>query len=429
MSYSHKLEKLLFYIFIFSIPFQTRVVWQSWGIGFNEWNAAFLYGTDLLILALLGFWFVKLILKKSQFVFSNYDWFLVGLLAISAISIKNASNQTLGLYQLVKLAEFYLLYFYMKSNLSQIFNLTTAFLVFLTSGFFQAILAILQYIRQADLGLRFLGETVLNPDLFNVAIFMVEGEKIMRPYGTMPHPNVLALFLFIAVFIYYFFYIQGDKFLRSKTGLLIYSVLLFGFLLTFSRVIIFVWLAGLGLRWLLLKKVFGKIAQTISLKELTIATSAVLIIFSFLFWPHISARIDISPQDEAVALRSFYGKIATFEKPFFGIGIGNFVNWFKEVSPGLASNLYQPVHNIYLLIFSETGALGLTVFLLFLIFLSKNYLKLKFTQPFHYSFLIIFLSLLFFGLFDHFLWTLQQGQIIFWLVLGLLESLPSSFNG
>ena len=93
-----KLENLIFYTFIFSIPFQTRVVLKSWGIGFNEWNAAFLYWTDLLILALLGLWFIKLLLKKSRFVFLKYDWFLIGFIAVSAISIINASNPVLGLY-------------------------------------------------------------------------------------------------------------------------------------------------------------------------------------------------------------------------------------------------------------------------------------------------------------------------------------------
>ena len=418
-----KLEKLIFYTFIFSIPFQTRVVLRAWGVGFNEWNAAFLYGTDLLILAILGFWALRFVFGKARFNFSNYDWFLIGFITIFAISIQNASNQTLGFYQLLKLAEFSLLYFYVKSNLSAVFNMMTSFFVFFASGFFQAVLAILQYLRQADLGLRFLGETVLNPDLFNVAVFLVNGEKIMRPYGTTPHPNILALFLFISVFIYYFFYIKGDKFSHSKSGLLIYSVLLFSLFLTFSRVVIFVWMIGVGLRRLIFNRKFSRIAEGLSLKKITVATLTAIIIFSILFWPHILTRIKISSQEEAVSLRNYYNKVSLYDKLFFGVGSGNFVNWFREINPGLASNLYQPVHNIYLLIFSEAGILGLTAFLLFLIFLAKNYFKIKFEQPFYYSLFIIFLSLLFFGLFDHFLFTIQQGRIVFWLVLGLIASI------
>ena len=274
------------------------------------------------------------------------------------------------------------------------------------------------------MGLRFLGETVLNPDLFNVAIFLVNGEKILRPYGTTPHPNVLALFLFMAVFAYYFLYVADSRFSRSKAGLAIYSILFFGLLLTFSRVIILGWAAGVGLRLIIFNKnkKFWRLAENLNFKTLTIITLAVLVLFSILFWPQVTARMDISPQEEAVSLRGLYNRVSLFEKSFFGVGLGNFVNWFKEINPGLAPNLYQPVHNIYLLIFSETGILGLAAFLLFLIFMGKSYLSVKVNQPFYYSFFIVFVSLLFFGLFDHFLWTLQQGQIIFWLVLGLIAA-------
>ncbi len=425
------IEKFIFYAFILLIPFQTRVILRSWGIGFNEWNAAFLYSTDLLILAVLTLWFLRLIFKKGEFKFSKYDWFLIGFIIVSAISIINASNQILGFYQLAKLLEFSLLYFYVKSNLGVVFNLAASFFIFLVSGFFQAVLAIIQYVRQADLGLRFFGETVLNPNLFNVATFLVNGEKIMRPYGTTPHPNVLAFFIFIAVFIYYFFYIEKNKFPHSKLGLTIYSILLFGLFLTFSRVIIFFWAIGVSLRWLIFNKKFGHIAENLSLKSLTIATFMILILFLVLFWPQVLARLDISPYEEAVSLRGFYNKVAFFEKPFWGVGIGNFVNWFKEISPGLTQNFYQPIHNIYLLIFSETGILGLMTFLLFLIFIFKEYFKkVEFNRLFHYSLIILFLLVLFLGLFDHFLWTLQQGQIIFWLTAGLLAALsPRSLTG
>lgn len=429
-----KLEKLIFYTLIFSIPLQTRMVLRSWGIGFSEWNSVFLYFTDLLILALLGLWLLRQLhfndisLKVSwrkRIVLSGYDWFLIGFIVISAVSIINASNQALGFYQLLKLAELSLLYFYVKSNLGVFFpgsensenNYMTAkpyseFLlpgfVFIASGLFQAVLAILQYARQADLGLRFLGETVLSPGLFNVAIFMVEGEKVMRPYGTTPHPNVLALVIFVSIFLLYFLNF------RSRLKNIVYGVLLFGLFLTFSRIIIFIWLIA----FLFLFKKLDK--------KIIIATFFIAVLFLVLFWPQVLARLDISPQEEAVSLRGFYNKVSLFEKPFFGVGLGNFVNWFKEANPALAPNLYQPVHNIYLLIFSEIGVLGLAAFLSFIVFLIGDYLKLKFEKPFHYSFLIIFVSLLFFGLFDHFLWTLQQGQIIFWMTLGLISSLGLS---
>ena len=34
--------------------------------------------------------------------------------------------------------------------------------------------------------------------------------------------------------------------------------------------------------------------------------------------------------------------------------------------------------------------------------------------------LLIFLGFLFIGFFDHYFWTIQQGQLTFWLIAGLL---------
>jgi len=38
----------------------------------------------------------------------------------------------------------------------------------------------------------------------------------------------------------------------------------------------------------------------------------------------------------------------------------------------------------------------------------------------NYFLVAIFISFLFIGLFDHYFWTLQQGRLIFWLVLGFM---------
>jgi len=40
--------------------------------------------------------------------------------------------------------------------------------------------------------------------------------------------------------------------------------------------------------------------------------------------------------------------------------------------------------------------------------------------------LSIFIAFLFMGLFDHYFWTLEQGQLTFWLVLGILSAVNNS---
>ena len=84
----------------------------------------------------------------------------------------------------------------------------------------------------------------------------------------------------------------------------------------------------------------------------------------------------------------------------------------------LSGWLHQPVHNIYLLIAAETGLLGLMAFLFFLYLLIKKKPRLT-------IFCLLLVSFLIIGLFDHFFWTLQQGQMVFWLILGIIAAYGS----
>ncbi len=83
---------------------------------------------------------------------------------------------------------------------------------------------------------------------------------------------------------------------------------------------------------------------------------------------------------------------------------------------------WQPIHNIYLLMASETGILGLIVFLIFItkLLIAKVKFILKNKNSEILAVVMMFFSLLGFGLFDHFLWTLQPGRLMLWLVLGIM---------
>ena len=108
--------------------------------------------------------------------------------------------------------------------------------------------------------------------------------------------------------------------------------------------------------------------------------------------------------------------------PAFGVGIGQFVPDMMAKLKHLPANAYQPVHNIYLLIVSETGFLGVGTFGLFLFFTFWQLIRQGGLIKPHAFYLLIFVfPFLIVGLFDHFLWTSQQGSLIFWMVLALLS--------
>lgn len=129
------------------------------------------------------------------------------------------------------------------------------------------------------------------------------------------------------------------------------------------------------------------------------------------------------------------------EKPFLGIGIGNFVfhsqnyqaflraakkifSLSEYQDKGIPDWLFQPVHNIYLLIAVEIGLAGLLFFLLFIgkILFKGIQTEFKKKSKGNLCFLFLFFCFLLLGLLDHYFWTIHQGGIIFWTALALIDS-------
>ena len=451
-----KLETYIFYLLIFAIPFETRLIVARWtrpymaepsGFRpFNEWTAGFVYGTDILIFLLFVFWIVRVLKTKSfgeiksafaetfKLKWSNPHLWLAGFFIVSALSIFNSGIVGLSLYQLLKLAEFIGFYFYLRSAFGKIYKFKEVLAVIVASGIFQAAIAVAQYFKQGSLGLKLLGESPLSVNATGVAVFIADGVKYLRAYGTTPHPNVLAAWLFLAIFAFYnylFYFYPAEKSRFGKFMFGGYPILLLGLFFTFSRIIIGLWALGAAIRVLLLfKKSFhGFLMATrryvVTIVIITLVTSSLFVAF---FWPQVKSRALVSMDEEAVTQRIFYNKIAgsvTTAHPILGVGIGQFVPQLMTKLKHWPANIYQPVHNVYLLIASETGLVGLSLFLLFLFFIFYNFIRRAgFKKPYSFSFLIFTLSILLMGLFDHFLWTLQQGSLIFWMTLALVSLNP-----
>jgi len=171
-----------------------------------------------------------------------------------------------------------------------------------------------------------------------------------------------------------------------------------------------------------------------SLKSLLIAVIASLIIVGILFYPQFlergvpisagpNADIGNETNQRAISDRLLYQQIAAQmikEKPLLGVGYKNFVRVMDDYSEvELAPYQHQPVHNIYSLVAAETGIIGLIVFLMFIGSILYKAWKSSLTSA-SITLLSIFIGFLFIGFFDHYLLTIQQGSLMFFLVSGLL---------
>jgi len=420
-----KIEKLLFYLFIFSIPFQLRKILLLFATTdqFLEWTSGFLYFTDVLIITVLA-----LAVLRKGIKFKKIDLFLVLFLLIAGLSVIVAGNPGLSVYQLIKLIEFIVLFLYIRSNLSFL-GLKTIFKLVIISGVLESVLAIVQFFQQSSLGLKYFEAGSFAPNIPGVATFFVDGYKLMRAYGTTPHPNVLAVFLFAAIFFLYFLYIQPKT--KKITRVILMSalaVLLLALILTFSRAVIITFfgstLVFLGVSFF--RSGFRSKFRIIALLLLIVVYTSVIM---FVLWPEISGRFfSTSPQEQAVTLRIYYNKIAVStisENPFLGLGMGNFV-WHLVNNYQLKEFwLYQPVHNLYLLITSEVGIVGIILFLIFLGKLLIPEIKKFFKNKLNIIGLClnaVMFSFLCLGLIDHYFWTIQQSSLLLWLMLAMISS-------
>ncbi len=448
-----KLEAWAFYFFLFALPISLRHVFNYDPFQFIEWRSFYIYGTDLVLALLLVFWAFES--KKSWLNFklrpkdllTNSDFYLLVFVAIAAISVKNSLFTGLAWFHWLKLVEGVALYFYIKNYALNRFDFSFALIALVVGGVMQSLIAITQFMLQSSLGLKYLGESVLAPTMSGVAAFYVNGIKIMRAYGTTPHSNVVASYLFVAIGAFYNLAIYlhttttefSEKPDRRLFGVGVYRdrrwwwhifhvVILWAFFLTFSRTIIIIWGLTFIIHIFLIRfskfkpKFWDKKEMRSRGLKIFVTTLAVGTVFLMTYWPYVTSRLFISGQDDAIQLRVLYNREALASgHNWFGVGIGNFVPWLMKQDLHLSRGLYQPVHNIYLLIYAETGIIGIAVFLLFLALVLYRFVKAtQFKKLYHFSLLLIWLSLLAFGLFDHFLWTLQSGQLLFWLVTGLV---------
>lgn len=307
----------------------------------------------------------------------------------------------------------------------------------LLNGALQSALGIAQFLNNGSIGLHFLGESIVSQNLPGVAKIIIAGEKHIRAYGTFPHPNVLAGFLLIPIFLLVsdlLFRVRQTQGVSKKVShetffsgisrkgvIVLLAVVSLGFFLTLSRSAFL----GLffGLLALFLINFKSKFAYFKPFQKRVFFIKVFLLLLLIICVSFALFRNTSLFSQQSLAERNFYGNVshATISgHPIFGIGMGQFVfSEFKNY-PNLEGWQYQPVHNVYLLIFSELGAIGLILFLLFLFNIVRHCawgerdIKLSLT---HRTFYFIIISFLFLALFDHFFWDIKIGMITFALAI------------
>jgi len=227
----------------------------------------------------------------------------------------------------------------------------------------------------------------------------------MRAYSTFSHPNSFAGYLGLGLMVLLSIYSKNEL-IKKVWGIIIICL---AFVLTFSLSAVVGVIACATLFLLVNKKFFN------AKKVIFFPTAFLLISLALPFVSNIvlnskpnlpenvSQRLDLSSAAGSMISTKF----------LLGEGLNTFVvNEPKIKYLGNYLWTLQPVHNIFLLVFSETGIAGISFFYFLLIKLTKRSLLFSGTT-FYLSLFFILTS----GLFDHYWFTLQQNMFLAAFVL------------
>ncbi len=338
--------------------------------------------------------------------------FYILLFALLLVGVLLSKSPMAGLYGLVKLLEFgfFAIFtaWFLKKNPKAY---ATALLLFAVGIIGESVLAMLQFLNQGSLGgfLYWFGERNFTSQTPGIATASVNGLLLLRPYGTFPHPNALAGYLVISMtLIISNFKFQISNFRKTLYG----SALALGtvaLLLTMSRVSILVFLVCVIV--VLYKKLQKKH------RAFGIISCLVAITIIFLLLPHRGFSLG----EESVLLRlSLFSTALQIlaDTWLFGTGLFNFLLYLAEYTKDKQYLLYlQPVHNIFLLWFVETGIVGFGFLLWFLSAIYRQVLRER-----NITKILLFVNLIVLGMIDHYFLTLQQGQLLLAFSLGFFWS-------
>lgn len=415
-----KLEQVIFYLLLLFLSTQLgKHFWPEFSIisGLRvDYLSPTLYVTDILTGLLFFTWITRKVQDKTFKVQSFIPLFV--LVTFLLLTICLSQNYLNGAYHLVRFLEFFFVAYYVATTIVRMEQVKKVFLFLGIGVIFQSLLAVSQFIKQGSLGgiFYFFGERLFSPSTPGIANASINGELLLRPYGTFPHPNVLAGFLLLSMIglVFTVPWAKGKEKAVWIVALLLGSSAL---LLTMSRGAFLIWL-------LLLLIIFLRHVST-QLIRTFLAIALVILAVLFIFHTPFGTRfLQTNFAEEAVVQRTELiraSAVMITEHPIVGVGFGNFLPALAIVQKPFSLGLYlQPVHNIFLLILAETGIIGFGIFMWFLV---KTYMRLLITKKTgalsSRIFAVLLSVILMLGLVDHYFFTIQQGQLLFALIAGL----------
>lgn len=268
----------------------------------------------------------------------------------------------------LSVALFWMIYAYTLQAGSMHWVVTVLSVVILIQG----VVAVAQFLAQRSLGLTWLGELSLIPEVRGVSVVEAAGQRWLRAYGLTGHPNVLGGHLGVGLLVCLGALPSASTSRRYWLGLCIIGGGL-GLFATFSRSAWLGTFTGL-VYWLVVIRFWRRLNWRASRTRWVAATVSVAIVVGALvlvigYGELIQTRLSASGSElESNSLRErerdlkqAWGLVR--QVPFKGVGTGYYVEalWSNVGDKGPPA--FQHVHNIPLLVAAEMGIGGALLWL------------------------------------------------------------------
>jgi len=401
-------EKLLWIVLFVSIPldFDVHLVYREY---VGTYNGVILNLTDLAFFALASSWLYDVLVQRDYAIHFYPQVMIpaIGILLVQTASLVNATDVTFSVFSLIQNTKVFFFFWFLVNRLSTLDDFRLAWTLLLWCLILESAMCTAQFVTQTN---------------YTTTMKTAEnyGEEMFRVGGTTGSPNVTGSYLasLLPVPIVFLF-----SRLRAKPAWLPWLAAGWGFfalILTQTRGAWINFMAGMVLFLVFSGKVryLGQVLLGVG------ATAGIgFVIFRKVILERFSEGLDTLIY-RLNLMQSAFEMIKSH--PFLGIGINNYARVMDDYVPFFLTQERWIVHNHYLLVASETGLLGLGLFLILLVTLFRTAWRGRRSSN---PFISVFSVSIFFGLLIFCLQMMMEsldGRISdshFWLMAAIAVSL------
>ncbi len=357
---------------------------------------------------------------------------LVAILLISLVSARLASQSVPALAGVIDLTGASLAFVAM---LDRRVKLRTVMLAFIFGLIIPVVVGLAQVVFGESGASSLLGLATRDADtLGDTVIMLADGTRVLRAYGTFPHPNIFGGYLAIGILTCLSVSFGTIRWLTPRVYIGLLGWLGLGLLLTASRSAVFGFLLGGGLVWLTARMSRVMPRPLLALQPMLALVAIVLVLATSVMAPAVvtglrgGGELEQRSLDERVEQYREFPSTLSGTTWLFGNGPRNYVFALAEAHPARSAWEYQPIHNAFLLLLSELGLLGIIAVLAWLVTLCR-FSSIGWPKRESLFIQAMAITLLTIGVFDHYLWSTWAGLVLVAYVGALAIRLDQDVSG